>query len=256
MKIHMAAKTDPFKHPLFASVQRRFFAKAKQEEGELYIYDAIGADYWGGVSAQQVADTLRDLKSNGVKTLNIYINSPGGDVFEAMAIVNNIRRFGGAVNVMVDGLAASAATLIMMAADKGCLKVASNSMVMVHNPWGFAIGEAKDMREYADMLDKVRGQISDMYVARTGKTKDEVHKLMDEETWMTGDECKTAGFCDECIKEESVVEPANNAVQHPILATYKKTPEKLKQRATSASTRLAHMEIRAQQLKSRASPAK
>lgn len=247
-------KADPFKHPLFASVKRSFFAKAKQEEGELYIYDAIGADYWGGVSAQQVADTLKELKGNGVKTLNIFINSPGGDVFEAMAIVNNIRRFDGDVSVMVDGLAASAATLIMMAADKKKLKCASNSMVMIHNPWGFAIGEAKDMREYADMLDKVRGQIADMYVARTGKKMEDVIAIMDAETWMTGDEAVTNGFCDECVKEESAVEPANNAVMHPILATYRNTPEKLKQRASNTDTKLAHMERRAMQL--RASPVK
>jgi ATP-dependent Clp endopeptidase proteolytic subunit ClpP len=180
---------------------KRIFAAAKKnEELELLIYDQIGGGYWSeGVTAESVKKALND--AGDVKTIKVRINSPGGDVFEGSAIYSLLVQHKATVEVYVDGLAASAAFTIAMAGDK--IHCSEAGMMMLHNAWGMAIGESKDMRQTADLLDKVSGTMRDIYAGKCGKSADEVQALMDAETWMTAQEAVDMGFADDVIKRDA-----------------------------------------------------
>ena len=152
----------------------------------LSIMDEIGAY---GVSAKNF---LNDLKAFDGSTIDLEINSPGGDVFAGLAIYNGLRNSGKTVNVKVLGLAASAASLIAMAGDS--IEMPENTFMMIHNPWSFAAGDANEMRATADWLDKIGNSLVATYAKRTGKTEDEIKALLDSETWMTAQEAVDAGF--------------------------------------------------------------
>ncbi|MCJ0806657.1 ClpP-like prohead protease/major capsid protein fusion protein [Vibrio vulnificus] len=156
---------------------------------EIYIYDEIGG--WG-ITAQQFA---RDLKSRGdVRNIVLRIHSPGGDVFEGMAIYNLLSQHPAYITVYIDGLAASMASVIAMVGD--LVIIPTNAGIMVHKPWGIQGGDADDMRRYADLLDKVEDSLVSAYTKKTGKTADEIKTLLDAETWMFGQEAVDMGFAD------------------------------------------------------------
>ena len=152
----------------------------------LSIFDDIGAY---GVSAKNFLNDLRSVASTDV---DVEINSPGGDVFAGLAIYNGLRASGKKINVKVLGLAASAASLVAMAGDT--IEMPENAFMMVHNPWGFAMGGADEMRSTADVLDKIGTSLVSTYAKRTGKSDAEVTALLDAETWMTAQEAVDAGF--------------------------------------------------------------
>lgn len=168
--------------------------------GNLYIYDIIGIDWWTGegITAQAVAAALEGL--SGVKTLNVYINSEGGDVFEAKAIYTQLKRFDAEKVVWIDGIAASAATFVAMAGDK--IVTAPEATWMVHEAWGGAMGQAADLRAYADVLDMMNNDIATIYSKRTGASVDEMKALMAKTMWMTAQEALALKFTDEITKDE------------------------------------------------------
>ena len=132
----------------------------KGETPVLSIFDDIGAY---GVSAKLFLDDLRAVKA---KSVDLEINSPGGDVFAGLAIYNGLRNSGKTINVKVLGLAASAASLVAMAGDT--IEMPENAFLMIHNPWSFAAGDANDMRATADVLDKIGASLVTTYANRTG----------------------------------------------------------------------------------------
>ena len=152
----------------------------------LSIFDDIGAY---GVSAKSFLNDLRTVTTDEV---DVEINSPGGDVFAGLAIYNGLRASGKKINVKVLGLAASAASLVAMAGDT--IEMPENAFMMIHNPWGFAMGGADEMRNTADVLDKIGTGLVSTYAKRTGKTDQEITALLDAETWMTAQEAVDAGF--------------------------------------------------------------
>ena len=152
----------------------------------LSIFDDIGAY---GVSAKSFLNDLRTVTTDEV---DVEINSPGGDVFAGLAIYNGLRASGKKINVRVLGLAASAASLVAMAGDT--IEMPENAFMMIHNPWGFAMGGADEMRNTADVLDKIGAGLVSTYAKRTGKTDQEITALLDAETWMTAQEAVDAGF--------------------------------------------------------------
>lgn len=161
---------------------------------ELDIYDAVGMGGWfdEGVTARSVR---RALKANAsAKTIKVRLNSEGGAVFEGFAIYRLLADHPARVEVDVDAVAASVASVIMMAADE--IRIASNAFVMVHNAFGGAFGEPDDLRRWADVLDKMSAQAAEIYAARTGLDVDRVVELMKAETWMTAAEAKELGFVD------------------------------------------------------------
>lgn len=164
-------------------------AKANTPDAEISIYDEIGA--WG-VTAKDFIGELRNVKA---QSITLSINSPGGSVFDALAIYNALRQHEAYVTVKVMGVAMSAASLIAMAGDK--IIMPENTFMMIHNPINFAYGNAEDMREMADILDKIGASLVATYAARTGLPEDEVKALLDAETWLTAEEAVEKGFADE-----------------------------------------------------------
>jgi ATP-dependent Clp protease protease subunit len=159
---------------------------------EISIHDEIGG--WG-VTAKSFIDEVKAL--GAVKSLNLHINSPGGSVFEGLAIYNYLKRMDAEITVYVDGLAASIASVIAMA---GKVVLPENAMLMIHNASGVAMGTAEDMLAMAAALEKINASLVTVYTAKTGKDADEIAALMAAETWMTAAEAKEMGFADEIIE--------------------------------------------------------
>ena len=184
---------------LLSSNRRQAQPRALQTIGDettIYLYDAIVSDdltaeFVGGVSAQALVPQIRAIKSG---VIQLRINSPGGDVFAAQAIVAAIRDTGAKVIAHVDGFAASAATVIATAADE--IQISDGALYMIHCAWTMAYGNAADIRETAQLLDKCDSVISSQYAARSGKTPAEMLALMAAETWFTADEAVAAGLAD------------------------------------------------------------
>ncbi len=187
---------------------------------DIYVYDIIGGwiddiyasfGYDPGTTAKTFLDQLSKLDA-AVKTINVHINSPGGDCFSAAAIANALRAEsakGRTVAAFVEGLAASAASVLMMGADT--VTIADNALVMVHNPWSIAIGNAVEMRKAAEELDKVRDSIVTSYRWHSTLEPDAIIALMDAETWMDADEAIANGFATEkveTLKAAALITPA------------------------------------------------
>lgn len=160
-------------------------------EAEIMLYDEIS---WFGITAEAFK---RELDAISAPIINLRINSPGGDVFDSLAIYNALREHSSRVVTHIDGIAASMASVIALAADE--VRMAENAFLMVHNPWSLVIGNAADLRKEADLLDKVAGSLAMAYRQRTGASEEQVAAWMDAETWFTADEASEAGFVDEVV---------------------------------------------------------
>lgn len=158
-------------------------------QAHLYIYDEIG--YWG-VTAQ---DLIKDMKDVGDKALTVHINSPGGEVYDGLAIYQALRSHGGDVTVIVDGVAASAASFIAMGGTK--LVMAPKATMMIHDGLTMAIGNAAEMRKTAELLDKASDNIASIYADKSGQPTEFWRERMREETWYSADEAVEAGLADE-----------------------------------------------------------
>lgn len=158
---------------------------------ELLVYGDID-DFWGDVQSKEFVEQLSAITA---KELHVRINSLGGSVFAAQAIYSSLRRHPANVTVFIDGIAASAATLIAMAGDK--IVMPNNAMMMIHNPLTWTAGDAEGLREMADVLDKVRDTIVATYREKTELEDAKIIELMDAETWMTASEALELGFVDE-----------------------------------------------------------
>ena len=163
--------------------------RALDAGAELSIHDEIGAY---GISAKDFINELGQLPGDAALTLRL--NSPGGSVFDAVAIYNALKRHEGTVTVSIDGIAASAASYIAMAGDE--VVMPENAFLMIHDPSGLVMGTAADMRAMAEALDKIAGTLIKGYAAKSGKAEDEVAQLMAAETWFTATEAVEAGFAD------------------------------------------------------------
>lgn len=161
---------------------------ADKNEAAIYLYEEIG--YWG-VNAKDFTSQLSTITA---ETIHLHINSPGGDVFDGLAMANALRKHPANVVTHVDALAASIASVIALAGDR--IEMADNAFFMVHHPWTIMMGNAKNFREQADLLDKIGDSIVSEYMKATGEGKDTVVKWMDEETWFNAEEAMDAGFID------------------------------------------------------------
>lgn len=184
----------------------------RDAEADLFIYDEISG-FWG-ISAN---DFARDLAEIDAKTLNLYINSPGGSVFEGYAIysmlVRHAEKKNVTIKVIVDGWAASIASVIAMAGDH--ISVGAHASIMIHKPWSIAFGNADEMRDEADVLDQIEDGIIDIYVARTGGDREEITDWVDAETWFKGQAAVDAGFADEVVELKKKPDTENKVKAQP-----------------------------------------
>jgi len=185
---------------------------------ELRIYDDIG--FWG-TTAKAFVNELDAVAKDADEVL-VAVNSGGGDVFDGFAIYNALRRYSGKVTARVDGIAASAASLVAMAGDT--IVMPENAMMMIHNAWTIAAGDAAALRKTAELLDKTRDGIVAAYRNKCGLTDDEIVAMMDAETWMTASEAKERGFADQI---EAPVKLQASVRTGELLARFEHTPEAL-----------------------------
>ena len=186
-----------------------------ESEATIYIYDVISGDW--GVSAASVIQAI--TMAGDAATINFRVNSPGGEVFESRAIMNAIKRCECKTVAHIDSLCASAATSIAIACDE--VVMASDAMYMIHNAQGMAWGDKTDMRETADLMEKVEVNIIDDYTTKTGKPKEEIAAMMDDETWMSAEEALANGFIDRIAETKTKTKNTWN------LAAYKNAPPAL-----------------------------
>jgi ATP-dependent protease ClpP protease subunit len=216
---------------------RRFWAKKSGSSGSLYLYGDVGG-WWGGINAKQITDTLKDLALNGVDELSCYVNSYGGDVFEGFAIYNALKRFDGDVTMYVDGIAASAASLICMAGKSICMS--SASMMMIHEASVFNGGTAEDHEAAAAMLAKINESLISVYAARSGESESSVKQMLADETWLTAKEAKSKGFCDQILKDDDDASAEARFTQRafasasPLLEKYRHVPQSVLARIPAA----------------------
>ena len=197
-------------------------ASAAGGPAEIMIYDEIG--YWG-ITAKKFVSDLKGISD--ATSINLRINSPGGDVFDGIAIYNALKGLGIPITTYIDGLAASMASVIAMVGNPVIMP--ENAMMMIHKPWGASSGDANTMRDYADLLDKVESVLIPAYTAKTGKSHDEIAALLEEETWLSGAECVAHGFADQLI--ESV--RAMACIESKRIEEFERMPESLKGMITS-----------------------
>jgi len=167
--------------------------RAESKGAEVVIYDEIGAY---GVSAKGFLAELGALPD--ATPLALRLNSPGGSVFDAVAIYNALLRHSVTITVWIDGIAASAASYIAMAGDE--IVMPENAFLMIHDPAGLVMGTAEDMRAMAEALDKVKGSLISGYAAKSGRTPEEVSALMAAETWFDASDAVAQGFADRLIE--------------------------------------------------------
>lgn len=213
---------------------RRFSVTAKANKtAEILLYDQIGESFWGGgTSAKQFAEQLKAIEK--VDSITLRINSPGGDVFEGAAMYDLISQSAIPVDVIVDGLAASAAFTVAMAGRS--ISIGEAGMMMTHNARGMTFGTAKDMQSTADLLDKISNQMAELYAKRSGMPVADVKALMDAETWMTPDECVAKGFANKIIKSASDAEPTTMvAAAFDLEKAYQHVPQSLKHQVAIAA---------------------
>ena len=164
-------------------------------DAEIMIYDAIG---WPFNDAGDFVRALNDMKQ---PQITVRINSPGGDVFDAMAIYNALQSHGSKIVTRVEAMAASAASYVALAGKE--VQAYKNAMLMIHEPWAMAIGNQYDMRETADILEKISGNMVDIYSSNSDMGKREVKDMMKAETWMTAKDAHDKGFVDTILDAKS-----------------------------------------------------
>lgn len=187
-------------------------------EGEIISDDDAWIYEWFGIPATAPNAFRTALAEHKGKNITVWIDSWGGDVFGAAGIYNALKEHKGKVTVKVDGKAVSAASVIAMAGDEVLMSPAS--ILMIHNPWTMAVGEAKDMRHKADVLDEVKETIVNVYQSKTGLSRNKISRMMDEETWMSARKAMAEGFADGMLYVEAAAddEPVQNAFSFSRLA--------------------------------------
>ncbi|MFJ6667421.1 head maturation protease, ClpP-related [Streptomyces sp. NPDC091383] len=178
----------------------RITNEASNDEAEVMLYDEIGG--WFGATADEF---IADLRGVTAPNLRVRVNSPGGSVFEGVAIANALRSHPANVTVQVDGIAASIASVIAMAGDR--IEMAPNTMMMIHDASGLCMGNAADMAEMGELLDLISDNIADAYAARAGGTRAEWRARMQAETWYLPDDAVTAGLADQAITAPKAADP-------------------------------------------------
>lgn len=197
---------------------------ATNNEAEINIYGEIVSSGWEWEADTSAHTFQQDLSALGeVNVINLHINSPGGSVFEGIAIYQMLVQHKAKVVVHIDGLAASIASVIAMAGD--VIKMPNNAMLMVHNPWTYCVGNANDLRKQADDLDKISLSMKESYLNKTKDklSEDKLKELLDNETWLSASEAIQYGLADELLEENRMAA----CISDKLFASYKNVPQQL-----------------------------
>lgn len=162
------------------------------DQAEILVYDVIGWPY------NDAGDLVRYVNSLGDKDILVRLNTPGGDVFDGMAIFNALANHKGKVTIRIEALAASMGSVLAMAGKE--IQAYSNTMMMIHDPWIYTAGNQYELREMADLLEKISGNMLDVYAGRSKIGKREMKEIMKAETWYTAKEAKEKGFIDTILE--------------------------------------------------------
>lgn len=214
----------------FYTIRNRARAADEPKSAEVLIYGDIGESWWGEtVSAK---DFVREVSALDVDELVVRINSVGGSVMDGIAIYNALKRHKATVKTINDGLAASIASLILMAGDE--VEMAENALMMIHAPWGYAAGNAVDMREFADLLDTWAEAMATSYANKTGKDKSEILALLTDgvDHWYTAEQAMESGFVDATAPALALAASIDRAA---IAARFKSMPAPGMQPAAAAA---------------------
>jgi ATP-dependent Clp protease, protease subunit len=191
---------------------------------DIFIYGDIVSYQWDETDTS-AASFKKDLDAVGdVDTINLYINSPGGNVFEGVAIHNMLKRHKAKINVYVDALAASIASVIAMAGDT--IHMPKNAMLMIHNPWTWTYGNAAELRKVADDLDRIGNSVKQTYLQKAGDklTEEKLQEMLDAETWLSADEAYEHGLCDVVLEASQIAA----SISDELFSKYKNVPKQLK----------------------------
>lgn len=195
-------------------------------EGEIVSDDDAWIYEWFGIPAATPNAFRKALAEHKGKNITVWIDSWGGDVFAAAGIYNALKEHKGKVIAKIDGKAVSAASVIAMAADE--VLMSPVGIMMIHNPWTWTAGEAKDMRHAADVLDEVKETIMNAYQLKTGKDRKAISDLMDEESWMSAKKAMSEGFVDGELYTESTESTVKNAFMLSGLAIQNSAADSMK----------------------------
>jgi ATP-dependent Clp protease protease subunit len=211
-------------------------------EGEIVSDDEAWIYEWFGIDVASPNAFRKELAEHKGKNITVWVDSWGGDVFAAAGMYNALKEHKGKVTTKVDGKAVSAGSVIAMAGDE--ILMSPVSIMMIHNPWSRATGEAKDMRKAADVLDEVKETIMNAYQLKTGKDRAEISDLMDEESWMSAKKAMNEGFVDGVLysgSTEMVVENSYTlsgmAIQNSVDQSMQKFFEQMKKMADTQPER-------------------
>jgi len=187
----------------------RFWDWSKNESGDrtLFLEGVIAEESWFEDDVTPAA--FKDELNAGSGPITLHINSPGGDVIAASQIYTMLMDYPFDIRVQIDGIAASAASVIAMAGTKVCMS--PTSLMMLHNPLTFALGDSEEMRKAIQLLDEVKEGIITAYEIKTGLSRARLSQMMDAETWMNAIKARELGFCDEVLYQEEKVDPIKNS---------------------------------------------
>ena len=179
------------------------------KNAELTLYGDIGDSFWEDISAKRL---VQELETLDVENITLNISSNGGGTTAAIAIANALKRHKARVIANIDGIVASAATIITSACD--IVRMPKNALFMIHNPWTIAMGEEKDFEKMAETLSKVKNSIIETYIDKTGMNKEKLSELMDKESWFSANEAKEYGFVDEITDNTDMEIIGNKILSH------------------------------------------
>jgi ATP-dependent Clp protease, protease subunit len=225
-----------------ASIKHDFKAEAKGDTTEITIYGDIGESWWGeSISANDIKSALKEVET---ESITIRLNSPGGDAFDGIAIYNQLKNHDAKVIAYVDGLAASAASIIAMAADE--LIMNTGSMMMIHEASTFTWGTKADIKKTLNALEGIDKSIADIYMTRYTGERDELNSLVESESWFTASEAVEVGLADKVnkIDDETEIENLKEMVfnlQNQLAQINNPKPEPEQRPAASANRNLSKL---------------
>lgn len=211
------------KYKDLAEVKHEFKNEVDGDSSKIIIYGDIGDYWWDSTSA---ADVERALKGIEADTIHVHLNSPGGDAFDGISIYNQLKNHSAKIIIHVDGLAASAASIIAMAADELIMNV--GSMLMIHEASTFAFGTKADIKKTLNALEGIDKSIADIYMTRFEGEREEIETMIVNETWFTATEAVDVGLADavnETVEEPEEVDPEE--FKNNVLARFRKPEQQI-----------------------------